>query len=53
MRHRRAYRRSKREFKSARSAWRDIARTAGIGIQRVTGRAHTRTHWVFLVRKRR
>jgi len=45
------HRRSKRRFKTARAAWSDIHRATGKTAKVVTGKAHTRTHWVFRTRR--
>lgn len=42
--------RSKGRFKTARAAWGDIANATGKSAKRVVGKAHSRTHWRFIVR---
>ncbi len=50
---RRTYRRSKRKFRTSRSAWKDIYRRFGRGRKASDYRGvraqHTRTHWVWVV----
>ncbi len=45
------YKRSKRKWKTASGAWRDVAaRERPTGVKST---AHTRTHWVYLIRQSR
>jgi len=46
------FRRSKKKYKSARTAWADIAKRTGLVPADVTSTPHTKAFWVFSIRKK-